>query len=73
MKKRDTRKALQEITEELEQGVREIFESDRFKDYLQTMSRFTDYSINNIILIAMQKPDASLDGLNLVEEGKEAA
>ena len=50
---------MQEITDKLEQGVKEIFESDQFKEYLSTMSKFYDYSINNSMLIFLQKPDAS--------------
>lgn len=51
---------LKEITDRLEQGISEIFESDRYKEYLNTMSKFHNYSVNNTILISMQKPDASL-------------
>lgn len=48
------------VQEKLENGVREIFESEKYKEYIETMSRFPRYSINNCILIASQKPDASL-------------
>ena len=51
---------LKEITDRLEQGISEIFESDRYKEYLSVMSKFHNYSFNNTLLIAMQKPDASL-------------
>lgn len=51
---------LKEITDRLEQGISELFESDRYKEYLSVMSRFHNYSFNNTVLIAMQKPDASL-------------
>ena len=51
---------VQEITEKLEQGLRELFESEKYRTYLNTMSKFHNYSINNTILIAMQKPDATL-------------
>jgi len=47
------------IQEKLETGVREIFESENYKEYIRTMSKFPNYSINNCILIASQKPDAS--------------
>ncbi|MGL5513928.1 MAG: antirestriction protein ArdA [Sporomusa sp.] len=50
---------LKEITDKLEQGIASIFESEQYKDYLKTLSKFHDYSLNNTILIAMQKPDAS--------------
>ena len=53
-------KNIKEITEKLEQGVKEVFESDKYKDYLNFMSKFYNYSVNNIILIMMQKPTASL-------------
>lgn len=51
---------VREITDKLEQGIKELFESERFKEYLRTMSKFYNYSFNNTLLIAMQKPDATL-------------
>ena len=51
---------VREITDKLEQGLKELFESERFKEYLKTMSKFYNYSFNNTLLIAMQKPDATL-------------
>ena len=51
---------VQEITEKLEQGLQELFESEKYKSYLNTMSKFHNYSFNNTVLIALQKPDASL-------------
>ena len=51
---------LKEITESIERGIRELFASDRYRQYLQTMSRFHRYSVNNTVLIHMQKPDATL-------------
>ena len=51
---------MKEITDRLEQGIQELFESDRFKEYLGVMSKFHTYSFNNTLLIAMQKPDATL-------------
>lgn len=53
-------KDIKEITEQLEKGVKEVFNSDRYKNYLDTMSKFYQYSANNVMLILMQKPDASL-------------
>jgi antirestriction protein ArdC len=50
---------LKEITDKLEQGITDIFASENYQNYLNTMSKFHDYSLNNTILIAMQKPDAS--------------
>ena len=51
---------IKEITEKLETGIQELFDSERYKEYLQVMSKFHNYSFNNTVLIAMQKPDASL-------------
>ena len=51
---------VQEITEKLEQGIKELFESEKYKNYLNTMSKFHNYSFNNTVLIAMQNPDATL-------------
>jgi len=45
---------MKEITDRLEQGILGLYESDRYADYLRTMSKFHDYSLNNTILIAMQ-------------------
>lgn len=50
---------LKEITDKLENGIAGIFEGEQYQDYLKTLSKFHDYSLNNTILIAMQKPDAS--------------
>ena len=50
---------VREITDKLEQGIKELFESERFKEYLRTMSKFYNYSFNNTLLIAMQKPEAN--------------
>ena len=51
---------LKEITDRLEQGILDVFESERYKEYLRVMSKFHHYSFNNTMLIALQKPDASL-------------
>ena len=50
---------VREITDKLEQGIKELFESERFKVYLRTMSKFYHYSFSNTLLIAMQKPEAT--------------
>ena len=50
----------QQIIEQLEQGVSEVFESDQYKQYLSVMSKFHSYSYNNILLIAMQCPGATM-------------
>ena len=54
------KKDIKDITERLEQGVKDVFESDKYKEYLSFMSKFTDYSFNNTMLIMLQKPEASL-------------
>ena len=51
---------VREITDKLEQGIKVLFESEKFKEYLTTMSKFYNYSFNNTLLIAMQNPDATL-------------
>lgn len=51
---------VKEITEQLEQGIKELFDSDRYKEYLTTMSKFHNYSFRNTMLILFQKPEASL-------------
>lgn len=51
---------LKQITDQLEQGVSEIFTSEKYTEYLQTMAKFHNYSFNNTLLIAMQKPEATL-------------
>lgn len=51
---------VKEITDQLEAGLENLFNSDQYKQWLTTMSRFHDYSLNNTLLIAMQKPDATL-------------
>lgn len=50
---------VKEITAQLEKGIADLFQSDNYKSYLQTMSKFTSYSVNNTLLIAMQRPDAT--------------
>ena len=51
---------LKEITDGIEQGIKELFQSDRYRQYLSVMSRFHRYSVNNTMLIYMQRPDATL-------------
>ena len=51
---------LKEITDSIEQGIKDLFQSDRYSQYLRTMSRFHRYSVNNTMLIYMQKPNATL-------------
>lgn len=51
---------IKDITDKLEQGIKDLFESDNYINYLKCMSKFTDYSFNNTILISMQRPDSSL-------------
>lgn len=51
---------LKEITDKLEQGVADVFSSDNYKQFLDTMAKFPRYSVNNSILIMMQRPDAQM-------------
>lgn len=51
---------VKEITDRLEAGLKELFESEKYKSYLSTMSKFHNYSFNNTLLIALQKPEATL-------------
>ena len=56
----DRKQQMKEITERLEQGVKDIFTSEMYTTYLRTMAKFHNYSFNNTLLIAMQRPDATL-------------
>ena len=56
----DRKEQLKEITDKLEQGIKDVFESGKYADYLQAMSKFHRYSINNCLLIAMQCPAATM-------------
>lgn len=51
---------LQEITASIEDGIKDLFQSEKYMQYLRTMSRFHKYSVNNVMLIHMQRPDATL-------------
>lgn len=51
---------VQEITDRLETGIKELFDSEKYVTWLNTMSKFHEYSLNNTILIAMQRPDATM-------------
>ena len=58
--KMSMKERVQEIVGKLEQGIKEVFESDKYKEYLNTMAKFHNYSINNVLLINQQKPEATL-------------
>lgn len=58
--KQSNKDRIKEITAGIEQGIKELFESDRYRKYLTTMSRFHKYSLNNVMLIHSQRPDATL-------------
>ena len=58
--KTTNRERLQEITAGIEQGIKELFESEKYMRYLSVMSKFHRYSVNNTMLIYMQRPDATL-------------
>lgn len=57
--RKTTAERLSEITDRLEKGLENLFNSDTYCNYLNTMAKFHDYSFNNTLLIAMQKPDAT--------------
>lgn len=58
--KKSTTSSVKDITDKLEQGLKELFDSDKYKKYLTAMAKFHNYSFNNTLLIAMQMPEASL-------------
>ncbi len=58
--KSSTADEVKELTDKLEQGIKDLYESDRYKDYLKVMSQLPNYSVNNQILIMLQQPEASL-------------
>ena len=58
--KQSNKDRLKEITDSIEKGIQELFQSDKYRQYLRTMSRFHKYSVNNTMLIYMQKPDATV-------------
>lgn len=58
--KQTSKDRMREIVDSIENGIKELFESDKYRQYLSTMSRFHRYSVNNTMLIYMQKPDATL-------------
>ncbi len=58
--RQSSKERLKDITDSIEKGIKELFESEKYRKYLTTMSRFHKYSVNNQMLIYMQKPDATL-------------
>ena len=58
--KQTNKERLKDITDSIEKGIQELFQSDKYAQYLRTMSRFHKYSVNNQMLIYMQRPDATL-------------
>ena len=58
--KQSNKDRLKEITDSIEKGIQELFQSEKYQQYLRTMSRFHKYSVNNTMLIYMQKPDATV-------------
>ena len=58
--KQTSKERLKDITDSIEKGIQELFQSDKYAQYLCTMSRFHKYSVNNTMLIYMQRPDATL-------------
>ncbi len=58
--KQSIKEQLNEITARIEDGIKDLFQSDKYAQYLKTMSRFHNYSVNNTMLIFMQKPNATV-------------
>ena len=58
--KQTNKERLKDITDSIERGIQDLFQSDKYAEYLRTMSRFHKYSVNNTMLIYMQRPDATL-------------
>lgn len=59
MEQKNSKDRLRKITDSIEQGIKDLFEGEKYRQYLRTMSRFHRYSVNNTLLIAMQRPDAT--------------
>ena len=59
MASQDKQEKMKELTDKLEQGIKDVYESDRYKNYLAVMSKFHSYSFRNSLLIMLQKPDAT--------------
>ena len=57
--KPNSRERVKEIVEGIEKNIQELFQSEKYFDYLRTMSRFHNYSLNNTLLIYAQRPDAA--------------
>ena len=58
--RKSQKERIREITDQLEAGIQELFDSDKYREYLNCMSKFHNYSLSNTLLIAMQRPDATL-------------
>lgn len=58
--KKDYKKEMEDITDRLETGIKELFESEKYKNYLRTMAKFHNYSVNNTVLIHMQMPNSQM-------------
>ena len=58
-KRKEQNEKIKELTERLQDGIKELYDTDKYRDYLRTMAKFTNYSFNNTILIWEQRPDAS--------------
>lgn len=57
--RKDQNEKIKELTEKLHEGIKKLFDSEKYREYLQTMAKFTNYSFNNSLLIWAQRPDAS--------------
>ena len=57
--RKDKNEKIQELTERLQTGIQDLYDSDKYRDYLRTMAKFHHYSFNNSLLIWAQRPDAT--------------
>lgn len=57
---KDRQEVLKDLTEQLEKSIQDFMESEKYKTFLSSMAKFHNYSLNNQILIAVQKPDSTL-------------
>ena len=65
MEQKSIKDRLREITESIEQGIKDLFESEKYRQYLRTMSRFHRYSVNNTLLMLPALQDITNGGISL--------
>ena len=68
--KKDKKAALKEITEQLEKSIHEFMNGEKYKNFLNQMSKFHSYSLNNQILIAIQRPESKFSVQHSIKKKK---